>query len=68
MTPPIWSGTLARGGRVVDEFRAEIHVVNGKPVIVERTGTFATNEVQPAEVRGDYWLMALVELAQGRSR
>ena len=51
---------------MVEEFQAEIHVIDGKPVIVERTGTFDTNEVQPAEVRGDYWLRALVELAQGR--
>lgn len=59
----VWSGKLATGGRVADEFDAEVVLLDGNAHIVKRNGMTST-EISPHQVRGDAWLNAFAALAK----
>lgn len=63
----IWKGELARGGRTLKPFAAEILDVDGMPTIIERHGV-AVKVVSPHEISGTAWLEALTALARTIAR
>jgi hypothetical protein len=59
----VWSGKLAMGGRMAEEFDADVVLLEGSAHIVKRNGM--TSAMVPAtSVRADYWLPAFAALAK----
>jgi hypothetical protein len=59
----VWSGKLAMGGRMAEEFDADVVLLERSAHIVKRNGITST-EVSPHQVRGDAWLSAFAALAK----